>query len=212
MLWGTLKIQIGRKINDEKGTKYAVSMKDNANDALRLFASIHTGVASTFEITGDGETTRFPLPSNAIDSGENRVYAVYDTANDQWLTEITFLPGKSLQVGYYIWPQGMLNVNPAVDSGAVYTCYYVAYYNEIIDDNSEFTYLPQWALEAVKLYTAGRTLEDVVSQMTLLGQFRTKVDSGNPEQQPIQRQAEKYIQQFWDLINSHRAPQYDLTT
>jgi len=211
MLWGDLKIQIGRKINDPQATKYGQSMMDNANDALRLFASMHTGVASIIEVTGDGETTQFPLPENMIDTGENRVYGVYDVDNDEWLNEIMFIPDRNLDTGYYIWPGSYINFNPYISDGEVYKIYYVAYYDEIDGNDYEFEHLPAWAIEAIKLYAAGRTLEDIVSQMALLGQFRTRVDSGNPEHQPIQRQAEAYILQFWDIINCHRAPQYDLS-
>ena len=210
MLWSELKVQIGRKINDPQVTKFGASIMDNANDALRLFASTHTGVASVSTITGDGETTQFPLPSNAIDSGENQVYGVYNVSGDKWLTEISFLPNKELQVGYYIWPTGYINFNPYITTDYVYRVYYIAYYDPIVNDASVIN-VPQWAIEAIKMYAAGRTLEDQASVMALLGQFRTRVDSGNPEQQPILRLAESYIQQFWEIINQHRAPQYDLT-
>ena len=210
MLWSELKVQIGRKVNDASLTKNALSILDNANDALRLFASMHTGVASVSDITGDGETTQFPLPSNCIDSGENQVYGVYDVTGDKWLTEVSFFPNTHLEVGYYIWPNGYINFNPFITDTYIYRVYYIAYYDVIVDDDTVIN-VPQWAYEAIKMYAAGRTLEDQASTMALLGQFRTRVDSGNPEDQPILRLAQGYIQQFWDIINSHRAPQYDLT-
>ena len=209
MLWSELKVQIGRKVNDPAVTKFAASIMDNANDALRLLASAHTGVASVSDITGDGETTQFPLPSNAVDSVTNQVYGVYDVTNDKWLTEVSFLPNTHMENGYYVWPDKNINFNPYVPNAYVYRVYYIAYYDVIVDDNSAIT-VPGWAIEAIKMYAAGRTLEDQASTMALLGQFRTRVDSGNPEDQPILRLAQSYIQQFWEIINQNRAPQYDL--
>ena len=209
MLWSTLKLQIGRKVNDPTATKYEDSILDNANDALRLFATIHTGVASVSTITGDGETTQFPLPENCVDSGENQVIGVYNSDDDLWLAEVRFLPNEELKTGYYLWPQGYINFNPYISDGEEYDVHYIAYYNVIDGDDSTID-VPQWAIEAIKLYAAGRTLEDAASKMALLGQFRTKVDSGNPEHQPILRLAEGYIKQFWDIIDQHRAPQYDM--
>jgi hypothetical protein len=209
MLWSTLKIQIGRKVNDATATKYEDSILDNANDALRLFATVHTGVASVSTITGDGETTQFPLPENCVDSGESSVVGVYNVTDDIWLTQVRFFPNEQMQTGYYIWPQDKINFAPFPTESYEYQVHYIAHYNPIVNDNSVIS-VPTWAIEAIKLYAAGRTLEDAASKMALLGQFRTKVDSGNPEHQPILRLAEMYIEQFWEVINQHRAPQYDM--
>jgi len=203
MIWGTLRLIIGRKVNDPTALKYAGSILDNANAALRILASIHTGLASVSTYTGDGETTQFPLPGNAIS-----VQGAYHVDDDVWLTEIDFFPGKSLEEGYYIWPNGYINFNPYIDDTDVIRLYYNAYFPEIVSDSSEIL-VPQWAYEAIALYAAGRTLEDNSAQFSVLGQTRTRIDSGNPEHQPILRLAERYISQFYDLINQHHTAGID---
>lgn len=205
MNWGSLKTIIGRKVNDPTATKYAASLLDNVNAALRVLATTHTGLASVSDYTGDGETAQFPLPGNCI---ENRILGVYDTTYDTWLTRVTFFPGQALDEGYYVWPDGYVNFSPAIISDSVYRLHYVAYYPEIVDDSSEFL-IPQWAIEAIALYTAGRVLEDYASQMAVLGQFRTRVDSGNPEDQPVLQLSRRYIEQFYELVNRHPVPQHD---
>jgi hypothetical protein len=208
--WGAFKLEIGGKINNPRVTKpaLAASLLNNANDALRLLAAQHTGCASTFTITGDGSTTQYSLPTNCLDNESSGVYAVYDALAGVWMKQVTFFPGEALGLGYYVWPSGSINFYPAPSDGYDINVYYVAYYDEIVDDNSNIA-IPVWAYEAIKLYTAGRTLEDQASQMALLGQFKTKVDSGGPEDQPIMRLSERYIQQFWEILNSYPAPQYD---
>lgn len=205
MNWGSLKTIIGRKVNDPSATKYAASLLDNANAALRLLATTHTGLASVSDYTGDGETTQFPLPGNCV---ERRVHGVYDTVYDVWLTKVTFFPGNPLDEGFYVWPNGYVNFSPAIPSASVFRMHYVAYYPEIVDDSSVIA-VPDWAIEAITMYAAGRTLEDYASQMAVLGQFRTRVDSGNPEDQPILQLSKRYIEQFYELVNQHPVAQYD---
>jgi len=199
MNYGSLKLVVGRKVNDSSALKYAESILDNTNAALRVLASIHTGLASTFDITGDGETTQFSLPGNCVDG---RIQGVYHTDDDIWLTKVDFFPGASLDLGYYVWPNSLINFNPYIDEDDIMRLHYVAYYSEIATD-ADVLSIPTWAIEAVALYAAGRTLEDHSAQYAQLGQVRTRIDSGNPEDQPVLRLAERYIQQFYDLINQH---------
>ena len=166
-----------------------------------MLASIHTGYASTSDITGDGETTQFSLPGNCVDG---RIQGVYHVDDDVWLTKIDFFPGTSLDTGYYVWPSALINFNPYIDEDEIMRLHYVAYYPEIEGDSTTIL-APDWALEAIALYAAGRTLEDNSSQFAQLGQTRTRIDSGTPEDQPILRLAERYIRQFYDLINQHPA-------
>jgi hypothetical protein len=204
MNWGSLKIVIGRKVNDPTATKYAGSLLDNANAALRLLATVHTGLASVSDYTGDGETTQFPLPGNCV---EDRIHGVYNVTNDTWLTRVSFFPGSPLDEGYYVWPNGYINFSPYIVDTYIYRLHYVAYFPELVDDLSVL-YVPNWAVEAVTLYTAGRVLEDYASQMAVLSQFKTRVDSGNPEDQPILQLSKHYIEQFYELVNQHPVPQY----
>ena len=208
--WATLKAQIGRKVNNPQMNRPEIiaSALDNANDGLRLIATMHTGVASQVEIVGDGETAQFPIPTNCINSEHTGIYAIYDTDNEVYLRETTCIPGDEKEEGFNLWPSGYITFNPVPDEGNSLVVYYVAYYDELLDDSSVIT-LPPWAIEPLKLYTCGRVLEDAASKMALLGEFRTKVDSGTPESQPILTLSKHYIKEFWDILNSHPAPQYD---
>jgi hypothetical protein len=201
MNWGTLKLQIGRKVNDPLATKYAASILDNANAALTFLASIHTGVASVSDYVGDGSTTAYSLPGNCV---EDHVVGVYDVTNDVWLHAINWRPGNAKDEGYYIWPTGTLNINPAPTNNATLRVYYVAYYDEIQSDSDSIA-APQWAFEPVALYAAARVLEANIEKIAQQRNYATKVDSGNPEHLPELRVATRYMKEFWELINAQPA-------
>ena len=208
-LWSAFKLEIGSKVNDPNADNDPSGMIYAINDALLLFAAVHTGKASTFDMTGDGSTTQFSIPENCVEhEGVSYVYGVYDSTDDAWLTKVEFFPGKPMQQGFYSYPSGTLNINPAPDSGNALVGYYVAHYAQVVGDSSVIS-LPAWAFEAVKMYAAGRVLETQSSNFTTINNFRTKVDSGNPEHNPVLQLSKRYIDQFWDIINQHPAPLYD---
>jgi len=207
--WGAFKYEIARIINDPQATKFPLDMLACVNDALRLLATSHTGVASVCTITGDGATASFPVPSNAVSSADiYRIRGIYDNTDLVWLLESDILPGYKMDEGYMIWPDGSLRINPVPAADVELSMYYVAYYDEVVDDDSTLD-LPGWAYEAVKLYTAGRVIQTPTSQLTLLANFRTKVDSGNPEHNPMLILSKYYIAQFWETLNANHAPQLD---
>lgn len=207
--WGAFKYEIARIVNDPQVTKFADDLLACVNDALRMLASAHTGVASMYSIVGDGATASFPIPNNAVSSSEiYRIRGIYDDTNLIWLTEADMYSGRKAKEGWLVWPNGTLKINPAPASGVGLTIHYIAYYDEVINDSSVID-IPGWAYEAVKLYTAGRVIQSPTSQLTLLANFRTKVDSGNPEHNPLLRLSQYYIQQFWDILNANHAPQLD---
>jgi len=207
--WGTFKYEIARIVNDPQAAKFSDDMLASVNDALRILASTHTGVASTFNLVGDGATASFPVPDNAVDSNDGiRIRGVYDVTVGVWMTESDIIPGMVPDEGYMIWPDYTLKFNPIPPTTRVYNVHYIAYYNDVDDDNSIID-IPKWAYEAVKLYAAGRVLQSPVSQLTLLANFRTRVDSGNPEHNPMLDLSKYYITQFWDILAAHPAPQLD---
>lgn len=207
--WGELKLQVGRKVNDPQAAKMSATLLDCFNDALRLFAAVHTGAASTSDIVGDGVTTEYPIPDNMIETAESgSLVTVLNVTKSNWLERSVFVPGENELPDYHIWNSRLCFYRaPALDEQL--RVYYSAYYPEVENDASVVN-LPGWAFEAVKLYTAGRVLEDPVSQMSLLASFKTKVDSGNPEHNPLMRLSERYISEFWELINQHPTGKRDV--
>jgi len=214
--WGNFKLEIARIVNDPQVTKFAADLLDGVNDALSMLASSHTGVASVHEyvtsasdFVGDTGTASFCVPSNAVQGNEGyRVRGVYNLDDDMWLTHADIISGKKAEEGWLIWPDGSMRLRPSPTEGDTIQLHYVAYYDQVVGDSSVIS-IPQWAYEAVKLYTAGRVIYTQASQLALLSTFRTKVDAGNPEHAPVLKLGQHYIEQFWEILNQHPAPQLE---
>lgn len=215
--WGTLKAQLARKLNDPDHRKYSSDLLlDAVNDALAAFASAHTGLASDFTLTGDGETYEFSLPPDIVEEEGAGVYAVLWQENT-WLRRLEYWPGRawpypertttSLPLGYILWPQGKISFSRIPLDGQEITLHYVAYYPEVTNDNSLIT-VPRWAREAIKLYAAAVVLEPSSTKASRLGQYKTRQAAGDPEDNPLLRLAEHYMRRYREILASHPTPQY----
>jgi hypothetical protein len=215
--WAALKAQIGRKLDDPTYAKYSATLlMDVVNDALTAFAATHTGVASDFPLTGDGTTYEFSLPSDIVDEEGAGVYAVHWKENT-WLTRLEYWPGTvwanttrsttSYPLGYILWPQGKISFSRIPTDGQTVTVHYVAYYPEIVGDNSSIT-VPRWALEAIKLYAAAVALEPSSTKAATLGQYKSRREAGYPEDNPVLRLAEHYLKRYYEILAAHPSPQY----
>jgi len=186
--WGSFKMELGRKVYDLDADKYPEAALAGINDALRFIAATHTGLPSIFEFEAVGEST-FPLPEVIA-----RVIRVTDAYNNELEEQVNL--GVN---GYLIWgPSIIVYPTPRTDLKVYAECYY----NEITGD-ADVLNVPQWMLEPLKLYAASRILDDPGCQFALLNQFKTRVDSGNPEQMPLNIMAAHYMKQFHELLNRH---------
>ena len=166
--WATFKAQIARKLDDTSYRTYSTDLLlDAVNDALEAFAAAHTGVASDIELTGDGTTYEFDLPGNIIEEEGAGVYAVH-WEKSTWLTRLEYWPGKawpnasrstsSKPLGYILWPQGKISFSRVPTASQTVTIHYVAYYAEVVDDDSTLT-VPRWARSAIKHFVCAEALE-----------------------------------------------------
>jgi hypothetical protein len=199
--------------------KYSASiLLDGVNDALRAFASAHTGLASDFTITGDGTTDTFSLPSNIVDSEHAGVYAVQWT-NQEWLREERYWPGASypstsrsttsVPRAYVLWPVGEISFTQVPGSGDTITVHYVAHYDDVVDTNSVIS-IPNWSIEAIKLYAAAVALAPASTKASELGQYKSRREAGKPEDNPLLRLSMHYMDRFYQILSTHPMPQYKL--
>ena len=215
--WATLKTQIGRKLKDPSHSKYDEDLLlDAVNDALVAFAASHTGVASDFPIDGDGSTYEFDLPADIVEEEGAGIYAVYWTENT-WLTKLEYWPGRawsstsrtttSSPLGYIMWPTGKVSFSRIPANAQAVTLHYVAYYPTVVGDSSLIT-VPRWALEAIKLYAAAVSLEPASTKAGNLGQYKSRREAGQPEDNPLLRLAEHYLSRYNEILAAHQPPQY----
>lgn len=212
--WGTLKPQIARKVNDPDYATYTEDLLlDMANDALISFAANHTGLAKDHVITGDGEAYEFDLPADIV---ANEVFAVHWGGNT-WLRLLEYWPRTSWSsdqrrflsgpMGYILWPTDTISFTRIPSNGQEVTMHYVAHYPPLEHDESPVT-VPKWALEPIKLYTAGAVLEIFSVTAGEVRQYNTKRDSGHPEHNPMLRLSQHYMRRYWEILAQRPVPQY----
>lgn len=154
-------------------------------------------------ITGDGSTTTFALPTDfyaitAIVDSDKRVLSPKQVPEMRWLS----LAGDEHNA-YYISEEGKLTFLEAPSSGETLTLYYLAHWTHVmqVTDNLE----PPVYLYAALLYRAGAfILSADATSAASLRQFNTRVDSGNPEHNPVQQQVEWLLSMFEREANRHR--------
>lgn len=207
--WAVLRDRIARKLNDPSYQKYSQQLlMDAANDALRHFAAHHTGVEREASLTGDGTTDTFPLPTDVVDTYAGGVYAV-KWSDGNFIRETTHWPSDSPNPEYILWPRGYIKFTETPSNGATITLYYVGYYTEITDD-STVVEVPNWAIEAIEYRTMAGALDPGIVKRAELGQYQSRREAGGPEDNPLLRAAEYFLKRYDKLLDSFRAPQYDI--
>lgn len=217
--WSTFRAAIAQKLNDPTMGRYGPELLLGcANDALVAFAATHTGVASDFTVTGDGTTYTYDLPEDIVEAGNAGVYAV-QYPDQEWLREEKYWPGvrwpstarstSSRPKAYVLWPTGKISFTQIPVASASITIHYVAYYPAVVDTDSVIT-VPVWAQEAIKLYAAAAALEPASTKAGQLGQYKSRFESGKPEDNPLLRLSEHYMHRYYRLLQAHPVPQYRL--
>jgi len=209
--WLTLKQQIsGGFLKDPLYSKYDEDQLLWAvNDALVALASSYAGVVSVSDVVGDGTTTEWPLPSNVVEGRDRGVFGIRWTDGKTWLRELDYQPGAAEDSTntYAVWPTGTINLYAAPRSGTTFKLFYIAYYNRVEDDNSVID-IPDWAYEAVKCYVAASVLAPSYAQQALLGNYKKKRDSGNPEDNPQLRLSQYFLKRYHTICQQHPQEQY----
>jgi len=215
--WSTLRTRISRKLNDADMRSYSASiLLDAVNDALSAFASGHTGIASTFTLTGDGTTSVFDLPSNIVDTEAAGIVAV-QWLNNKWLPRFEYFPGTDLPndtiststapVGYVLWPADQITFTRIPKDEASVILKYIAYYSVVALEADEIN-IPRWAEEAVVLYASAVSMEPTATKTGKVRTYASRRDAGAPEDNPGLMLSNHYMHRYQMLLLEHPAPQY----
>lgn len=197
--FGALSDRITRLMDDAVEEELLIEAISAAFDAiLPWMPKLASAALST-----DGTLTVFVLPADFYD-----IEALLDESTG------SPLPRASLGAGGYfgtsvkennwlLFPSGSISLSKAVDSPI--TMYYLAHYAKPDDTTAaeDALEIPDKAEMGVALYaSAYLMLPDIVS-IAEISQFKTKVDSGNPEHSPRMRAAEYLLKLFRDEMNRH---------
>jgi hypothetical protein len=158
-------------------------------------------------IVGTG-ITNYILP---VDFYE--VQSILD-ANGQSLNKATLSPdsyhGDSTEASndWILYPTGYISFSKALVAGTDYTFYYTARYTEVAIPLSPEAVVepPGWTSAALSYFAASLLLVPQAVSAATIRQFNTRVDSGTPEQNPMQKSV-TFLQSLF-LMEMNRNPKY----
>ena len=187
--WGTLKALVLQLLDESRITP-TPDRSVEVNGALRLFAN-HTAVQGVYETTAETVNDYVvTMPGDFM-----QINGVYVPSSGHYLEQFGVLPGGSYDsIGWFEWPKGTLRViGPAEDLGIAVM--YYGYYPEVTDEEVDLDGdpvsipIPNWAIYPVACLAAYYAHIPESVARSDLSQWNTKIDQGNPEHNPLMKQA-----------------------
>ena len=176
---------------------------DGIGAALRALNQYCPKQSSTTLAAG---STTYTLPSDCFD-----VEAVIDNDTGKIFKRILLVPGQNLSDlfsgnAWILSPTGSITFLETTESDI--TLHYLAnWYVPTSDDNDDLILEPPESLKTGLLfYSTAYCLVPGAQSSGETGQWKTKIDSGNPEHNPLMKVANWLIK--WAEIEWSRQPQY----
>lgn len=195
--YGELRWRALRIVDDAEGTGYESAL---ILDAIR---SAHDAILPWFPklakttLAGDGVIVQWTLPTDFFE-----VQGCVDMVTGEILPEATLMPG--MYVGsmasannWLLYPQGSVSFSKAPTGNVDF--YYLATWTRPADSVQDDDPLepPNHLITGMALYTAAYLILPEGVSITEIRQFATKVDSGNPEHNPVQKAHTYLLQLFY---------------
>lgn len=207
--FGELKNRVLRLLSDPSGAGYSDDL------ILDAISAAHDGIlpwvpkTGSTTLTGDGVTAAFSLPSNFY-----AVEAIVDDSTGELLPQSVLTPGRYFGDSttntndWILNPSGQITFSKEISSGCTYTLMYLATWSKPVSGSPTDLVLepPASAIVGMSLYAAAYALLPSAVSASEVRQFNTRVDSGNPEHNPMQRAADYLMKLFANEMNRH--PKY----
>lgn len=160
---------------------------------------------ATATLTGDG-SSGYALPSDLYE-----IAAIVDDDTGELLPHSVLIPGSYRGINlaetndWLEYPHGYVSFSKEVTVGETYTLYYLAHWTKPTGTSQDSIDLepPDFTNNGLVLYSTAYMLFPSAVSAAEVRQFNTKVDSGNPEHNPMQRSATYLIGLFMDEMNRH---------
>jgi len=190
--------KVQRLISDPDGTVYSDELLHDAvcaaHDAVLPWVPNYNDVVLTAGSDGD----LFILPTD-----------VYDLQAVQVVETMLFIPRATLASGttrgYTLaendWiesPRGYLSLSKALSEGATLSLHYLASWPKPpLPGSTTFVIrVPEYAHQGMIYYAASIVLTPPIVDTATLNPFKSRVDSGNPEHNPM-RDVSNWFRQLW---------------
>ena len=200
-----LRLRVGRMLNDVTLDGYEEGLFYDALSAALDAILPWTPKTGSSTITGNGGNT-YVLPDNCY-----QIEACVDNDSGVILPSAQLIPGHtrgeqiSGENDWLEYPYGSITFSKSLTVGETYTLYYLAHWDKPEDKSSDNDDLepPQYAHQGLLLYSSAYMLFPTAISASEVRQFNTKVDSGNPEHNPMQESATYLLRLFNDEMNRH---------
>lgn len=177
--------------------------------ALDTFAA-HTALATSIAYT-PATATFYELPA-AIYDGDNIAQTIsvklYSGGQYNYLDPVRYTEGFSPMkesAGYTVFPDRQLNIPAGGDDTSILTLQYFSYYpHPTVPESVILT--PRWAEVALSYLVGSRSLVGAGLKAAIIGQWKAKPDTGNPEHNPVSKQQKFFMCLYEDELRK-RQPQ-----
>ena len=174
------------------------------NLAQDFFAANHTAKQQKYVFAASGSSADIAMPDDYIE-----VYAVYDEEENILLEPHELVPGMSWDraessdyrpYGYIEWPYATVHLfqTPSANVEALEIWYWAQY--EPVVDNESVIEVPKWAHEALLCYAVAASFLPKLADASFLNEYKTKVDSGNPMQNPLLEAHNTFLKRYEYLL------------
>lgn len=132
--------------------------------------------------------------------------ALYASQDAIWLKRFSIKSGlafpTALSPVWYEYPSGKITLSLGTYDGVPIDVHYFACWSEIESAGSPLAEMdtPSFSDLAVLYYAVSYCLASAATQTSQLRQFNTKVDSGNPEDNPIKEMSVMMMQRFLNEV------------
>lgn len=191
--FGQLKNRIVFILGDDpnESTDISDDLLSNAIDSALDAILPQCWKPSLYTLTGSA--SRYALPADVYE-----VQGVYDSGTRVFLDPAVLAPGEpsssSSGNGWLEYPYGYISLYTALSSsGGV--LYYAAKWTKPVNE-SDVIDAPEYAVTALTLYGASYAVLNKAAAAAALGNYKTRLDSGTPEDQPLQNFANYLLKRY----------------
>jgi len=191
------------------------------NFAQRTFALEHTAKRMVADYTSEDCDSDFvfTLPTGILD-----IYALYSNDELCFMEEAAMFPGGAWDLepsdpsalsgvgglsstrrpfSFIKWPEGSIKLLFEPDEAEVaLRLYYWGHWSEVSDSVSVID-SPAWSYEALLTYAVAMTYVPSLGDASWINEFKTRVDSGNPVQNPHEVAHKKLLEKYAWLLSKH---------
>lgn len=203
---GDLRSQVLRLLGDPAGSGYEDTLiLDGINAAFDAILPWTPKTAKS-TITGDGTATAFLSPADCYE-----IEAVVKDSTGEVLPRTMLVASQkiglmSLNSNDWIeYPDKYLSFSKAPSTGEIYSVYYLAHWTKFTTATDMTTLIepPERSLIGITLYAAAYILLPAAVGASEVRQFATRIDSGTPEHNPMQRTALYLLELFQREMGRH---------